>query len=189
MANGVKAHEIWALSIGTGTLFLPLDLEGTRNEELVQRPRHQRAIADLSQLAGAIVDDPPDIASFHAHVALGGELRPVVSGKPITSRVVRLNPLIQPIGHAGGWQVQQGLTLDEFKALRIMPMDAIEDERVRLIFKFGQSWLDGHVLNQPVRVDRDTMDCEIGYRSFEDGVSAWRAGAALAPAEVRAATA
>ena len=165
--------EVHALSIGTGTVFLPFDACHLEPPELVQRPKEPAAIADLRELATAIVDDPPDAASFYAHVALRGTL-PNPNAPPAPSPIVRLNPLIQPVRIGGGWQIPAGLTPRDFAELLKLPMDAIEQHRVELIVKFGQAWINNSVLNQPVRTNRETLDCEIGYRFFRDGVAAWR---------------
>jgi hypothetical protein len=166
--------RIIALSIGTGTVFLPLDADHRQPPELVQRPKQAAPIADLQELATAIVDDPPDVASFHAHVALRGAL-PAPGAPPAGSAIVRLNALIQPVRDQGGsWQVPKGLTPRDFGELVKLPMDAIEQHRVELIVKLGQAWIDDSVMNQPVRTNRETLGCEIGYRLFSDGVSAWQ---------------
>lgn len=176
LANGRKPSEIHALSIGTGTVLLPFDPDHLQPPELVQRPRESGPIADLQELATAIVDDPPDVASFHAHVALGGPM-PLPGGPPGASPVVRLNPLIQPVADAAGtgWIVPRGLTPRDFKDLLALPMDAVQQDRVELIVRLGQAWLADGVLNQPVRSNRQTLGCEIGYRLFGDGLAAWQA--------------
>jgi hypothetical protein len=172
MSNDPRA-KIGALSIGTGTVYLPFDPHHEQPPELVQRPKEAAPIADLKELATAIVDDPPDVASFHAHVALGGIL-PDPGAPAAPSPIVRLNPLIQPVRGDSGWQVPGGLTPRDFAELLKLPMDAIEQHRVELIVRLGQAWIDNTVLNQPVRTNRATLDCEIGYRWFRDGVSAWQ---------------
>ena len=174
LANGHRADEVRALSIGTGTLFLPFDIDHTENPDLVQRPRQSAPIADLRELASAIVDDPPDIASFHAHVALGGDTSLARHGIPIASPIVRLNPLIQPVGSKGSWKVPDGLSPRDFQQLQQIPMDAIEQDRVELIVRLGEAWIAGSSPNQPIRVNRDTLACEIGYRTFRQGVAAWK---------------
>ena len=165
--------KVNALSIGTGTVFLPFAAGHTLPPDLVQRPKAAAPIADLRELATAIVDDPPDVASFHAHVALGGTL-PQPGSLLAPSPVIRLNALIQPVPGENGWQVPPGLTLRDFADLIKLPIDAVEQHKVELIVKFGEAWLKNDVLNQPVRTNRVTLDCEIGYRFFKDGVAAWR---------------
>ncbi|MBV8615625.1 MAG: patatin-like phospholipase family protein [Acetobacteraceae bacterium] len=172
LANDPQS-DICALSIGTGTVFLPFDPDHSQPPELVQRPRTSAPIADLRELATAIVDDPPDVASFHAHVALRGAL-PGPGPQPTASPVVRLNALIQPVGAENDWRVPPGLTPRDFSDLLKLPVDAIEQHSVELIVKLGQAWISDQVLNQPVRTNRQTLGCEIGYRHFSEGLAAWR---------------
>jgi uncharacterized protein len=56
-------------------------------------------VADLKKLATAILDDPPDIASYLAHVMTGSG-----SGvrAPARSRIVRMNPLMSPVKDSTG---------------------------------------------------------------------------------------
>jgi hypothetical protein len=173
LANG--AGDVHALSIGTGTVFLPFDPDHTLPQALARRPRVSAAIDDLKELAAAIVDDPPDVASFHAHVALRGMLPAAGSTEPAPSPIVRLNALIQPVRDGdGAWRVPDGLTLNDFSDVQQLPMDAIEQPAVDLIVRLGEAWIGNTVLNQPVRANRETLACEIGYRTFAEGVAAWR---------------
>ncbi len=85
-----------------------------------------------------------------------------------------LNALIQPVRSGTDWVVPPGLTPRDFAELIKLPMDAVEQDRVDLIVKPGQAWIDDFVLNQPVRTNRETLACEIGYRRFGDGVATWQ---------------
>jgi uncharacterized protein len=181
--NPNPQSEIRALSIGTGTVYLPFDPDHSRPSDLVQRPRKSASIADLRELATAIVDDPSDVASFHAHVALRGAL-PEPGSPPAPSPVVRLNALIQPFPAGDSWQTPPGLTPREFSELLKLPVDAIEQHSVELIVRLGQAWISDHVLNQPVRTNRKTLACEIGYRLFSEGVEAWQKYAGKQPDDV-----
>lgn len=73
-------------------------------------------------MATAIVDDPPDAASFSAHVMLGGKVAgddayPVTDGP-----VVRLNLILQPMLAGDEWTLptqssKASLDIDEFGKL------------------------------------------------------------------------
>lgn len=172
LASRQGPADIRALSIGTGTVFLPFDRDHLQPPDLVQRPKQSAPIADLKESATAIVDDPPDIASFHAHVAVGGPM-PGKDGQPVPSPIVRLNALIQPVLCETDWAIPPGLTPRDFAELIQLPMDAVEQDGVDLIVKLGEAWIADGVLNQAVRTNRETLACEIGYRTFSQGIAAW----------------
>ncbi len=179
LANGSKTSDIRALSIGTGTTFLPADPDGKLgalgqpSRRLPRRSPIDDLIADVATLATAIVDDPPDVASYHAHVALGGGVPATRAMVQASGPVVRLSPMIQPVKDAGGvWSAPPGVS--DFRALASLEMDAVEQADVLRIVEFGNAWLANSVVNQAIRVNRDTLECEIGQPTFDRAVAAWR---------------
>ena len=179
LANGVPAADIRVLSLGTGTALLPFDPQGALGD-LGQPPRLQPRtntlqdlLADISTLAESILDDPPDIASYHAHLALGGRVPRPGEGLPVHGPLVRMNPHIQPVPDgAGGWRVPPGIS--DFGALLATPIDAIEDNEVARIVELGRAWLADTVPNQPIRINRHTLECEIGAPTFDRALAVWR---------------
>lgn len=179
LANGVAASEIRVLSLGTGTALLPFDPDGSLGI-LGQPPRRQpRAnalqdlFADIATLAESILDDPPDIASYHAHLALGGPVPRPGQGLPVHGNLVRMSPHIQPVlDQAGRWAVPPGIS--DFGALLATPIDAIEDNEVARIVELGRAWLSDGVPNQPIRINRHTLGCEIGAPTFDRALAIWR---------------
>jgi len=82
-----------------------------------------------------------------------------------------MNPLIQPIRVPSGWARPAGLIetdddTDEFLRLRRLPLDAVAEGDVALIRKFCTLWHNDAVVNQPIRANSDTFDCEIGHRLY-----------------------
>ncbi|HET6160773.1 MAG TPA: patatin-like phospholipase family protein [Dongiaceae bacterium] len=192
-ANGIANADIHVLSIGTGNTFLPLvDLKSAEHKILVAQPEKSDLPNDLQKLASSILADPPDAASFIAHVMLDGKISGNAARPVTTGPIVRLNPLIQPVlasrdgsdfwilprtvrgpDHTWGQfprDAQPALDKDRFEALVKMDMDAVEDKEVRLIREFAQLWMDDHIPNQSVRVD-GRLDCQIGHRWFSQGLS------------------
>ena len=104
---GQAAQDVRVLSLGTASVSLPLAAVSAPGSPL-EAPRPVSTLAgDLKKLATAILDDPPDIASFIAHAVTGGNpgLDPAV-----VSRVVRMSPLISPLPAAGGgWTPPRGV--------------------------------------------------------------------------------
>jgi len=171
---GQQPGNVAALSIGTGNVVLPLAQAGQAASQApyTQALSDPGIVNDLAKLATSILDDPPDMASFIAHVMLGANAGVKA---PAQSRVVRMNPLISPIGEAGSWTSPEGMTAAQFIYLSKLPMDAIEPVQVNAIAAFADLWLQNHVRNQPIRINGDTLECELGYESFADAAAAWAA--------------
>lgn len=179
---------IRVLSIGTGSVFLPLaSSHGRGDPVLFQEPGESSLLSDIRRMATAIVDDPPDAATFIAHMVLGGPL-PSNSGNAVAAdRVIRMNPLIQPVGDpAGGWRVPPGLTRNQFIRLFKLDMDATEQDDVDLIDALADAWLSDKAPNQPIRADGATLMCEIGHATYSDAERALKGWLAFLPCKQNA---
>jgi uncharacterized protein len=166
--------DIVALSIGTGSVALPQQAPGQPPSPYLQAVAAAGLAADLRKLATAILDDPPDIATFLAHLMTGsgqGLDRP-----PADSRIVRMNPLISPVeNQAGDWSAPGLMTADEFAYLASLDMDAVEQPEVDAIVAYADLWLASVAPNQPLRMDGDTLKPELGEGTFEEALAAWNA--------------
>lgn len=186
LAGGVARDAIDVLSLGTANVALPSAGSGpAADSALMQGPRTAclpRVKDDIMALATSIVDDPPDVASFHAHLALTQRL-PADAAQPMTDGpIVRLNPLVRPVRDAQGTWVAPQLNpggappadLADLKALINLDMDATADSDVALIQKLADAWLADRVPNQPVRWRRDEdIGCEIGHDRFGAARALW----------------
>jgi hypothetical protein len=174
--NKPALTDITVLSIGTANVVLPLEEQYPGADTLLVEPHAtQNLFHDVGLIATAILDDPPDAASFIAHVWLGGPLPagpiPVENGP-----VVRLNPLVQPLRTSSGvLALPGGIDAASFKRLRDLPMDAAEDEDMALIQSFGEKWLAGQIPNQPVRANSFSLAPEIGFARYGAARNAWLA--------------
>ncbi|MGB6974116.1 MAG: patatin-like phospholipase family protein [Terracidiphilus sp.] len=168
---GNRPESIVALALGTGTVALPPGPESSQLAYLYAPLETPGIVHDLEKLAGAILDDPPDAASFLAHVMTGG--KPSLP-MPVDSRVVRMSPLVAPVRDTdGAWVLPAGMAAEEFEALVNMGMDAVEQEDVLKIQGLATLWLQGKVRNQPVRMNGTTQKAEIGHNSLDDALTAW----------------
>jgi len=168
---GTSPSKIKALSLGTGSVVLPLERHVPNEDPALVSHRADPGLAnDLRKLATSILDDPPDAASFHAHVSLGGSMPPDPGHPVVGGPVVRMNPLVQPFKGTDEvpWILPEGLSASQFAGLRKLGMDAVEQDQVKLIKALGQAWLDNKVHNQPIRVNHDTLNVEIGDRWYRD---------------------
>jgi hypothetical protein len=85
--------------IAVATLSLPWPRSGQPPSPFTQAPTRQSLLTDVKKLAASILDDPPDIATFLAHVMTGaGE----DVAAPADSDIVRMSPLISPVLDANG---------------------------------------------------------------------------------------
>jgi hypothetical protein len=169
---GQKPAEIVALSLGTGSVALPWPENNAKQSPLLQAQSALGLVPALQKLATAILDDPPDIATFLAYVLTGSSagLSP-----PAKSRIVRMNPLISPNKVNGQWVPPGPMTLAQFEYLANLDMDAIEQNQVDAIAAFADLWVTGKILNQPIRMNSDTLALEIGDATFASAVQSWRA--------------
>lgn len=169
---GQDPHSIIALSIGTGSVCLPQAPAGAPASPIYAQPGNAGVLHDVEKLATAIVDDPPDAASFLAHVLTGGS--PGLPG-PVDSRVVRMNPLVSPVRDtSGGWSLPEGLDENTFDTLTNLAMDAVDQNQVLTIQNFASLWLQDKVSNQPIRMDGN-LKAEVGQGWFSQAKAAWNA--------------
>jgi hypothetical protein len=167
---GAKPDSIAALSLGTGTVTLPPAPRDAPAEVFFAAPDDPGLLHDVQKLAGAIVDDPPDAASFLAHVFTGG---PPALPKPVDSRIVRMSPMISPVrDDAGNWALPPGLDEHAFHAVATLAMDAVAQDQVTAIQNLAAAWQRGTVRNQPVRMDGD-FNAEIGHNWYGAAKEAW----------------
>lgn len=179
--NRQPMDEIHVLSLGTGTVSLPQKDSGrTADPRLHARERHEPTLfGDLKQLAMSILDDPPDSATFTAHVLLGQPLpdphaEPPVA-PPVAGTVVRMSPVIRPVraSQRDIWTLPQGLDIEDFLAIQKLELDAIGKDDVRRLVTAGNLWIEGKLKNQAIRENRH-YECQIGHDTFAAAVAAWR---------------
>ncbi|MBB2887210.1 MULTISPECIES: patatin-like phospholipase family protein [Pseudomonas] len=176
LANDNKREDIRALSIGTATPgFLPFASPG-QDSRLTQPITKPSVKNDLRKLASSVVDDPPDAATFIAHVALSQPIPKNRDSPPVTGNLIRMNPLIRPASgkHPNTWVPPNLFTADDFKALADLELDAVEESEVNLIQRLAMGWIAGDFPNQPIRMDPSTLSCEIGHITFAAAHTAWR---------------
>ncbi len=189
LANGqgrIAHRDIRVLSLGTGTVLLPIVARLSRQERgLVNTAAHPGLFHDVGELAGSILDDPPDSATFEAWIMLGNPVPPTPSAtllaqdlsrlaEPVS--LVRMNPLVRPVKDAAGhWQPPHGLKQKEFSKLTNIDIDARVPQDVTLIVKFARAWLDDNVPNQPIRENPYTFEPRIGHTLFSEAFEAWKA--------------
>jgi hypothetical protein len=173
----VDRSTVRALSIGTGSVILPE--AGTSAEDGLLLPKRDVGIVTFAKTAGTcILDDPPDSASYVAHVMLGGHV-PAPGNVVKDGPIVRMSPLVQPVrGSAFDWELPFGLDGDAFRALTDLDMDAVSDADVGKIQAFADLWLqakptDKTVRNQPIRASR-WLQVEIGQPTFAEARWAWK---------------
>jgi hypothetical protein len=182
LANGVDPKSIYALSLGTGSLFRPIRSPKVAfdNEILVEPEPDWGLLTDIPKIAGSILNDPPDAATFEAYAILNPGLD---KKNEANGRLVRLNPLIQPVKSSDGtkWILPpylQKLPPDTgyavFEQLVKIDMDAIQDAEVEVIKRFCEAWLADEVPNQGIRWDSELKPV-LGYGRFSDALNAWKA--------------
>jgi len=173
---GHSPQDIRVLSIGTGSVSLPLAAPSAAAGPLEAARLSPSLATDLKKLATAILDDPPDAATFIAHAMTGANAG---LQAPVISRVVRMSPLMSPLAvQAGGWTPPTGWTIAQFQYLCNIDMDAVVQTDVGYINDYCSFWLEDQAPNQPIRANGATFDPrkpEIGYATFSEALAAWSA--------------
>jgi hypothetical protein len=165
--------DIVALSIGTGSVALPWNQPGQPPSPYIQAIDKSGLVTDLHKLATSILDDPPDIATFLAHVMTGGGVG--LNKPPADSRIIRMSPLISPVKNNGTWSAPGSMTETEFMNLVKLDMDAVQQSQEEAISKYADLWLQGVAPNQPIRMDSNTLEPELGQARFSVALAAWEA--------------
>jgi len=172
LARGQQPSDIVALSLGTASVALPRPQPNEAPSPYLQPVIAQGIVTDLRKLATSILDDPPDIATYLAHVMTGAGIG--INRPPANSRIVRMNPLISPIKTQEGWSAPGPMTAEEFTFLAALDMDAVEQQQVDAISKYADLWLHDSARNQPIRMNGDTLDPELGPDTFSGAEAAWK---------------
>ena len=168
---GHAPTEVAALSIGTSSPALVGPPRDDASPFYQARPK-QGLLNDLAKLASSVTDEPPDIATFLAHVMTGG--RAGVAA-PAVSRIVRMNPLRSPVPDGAGWKAPGGMTPAQFGLFNNIAMDVLDPHQFAYITEYADYWLAGQAPNQPIRMNSDTLANELGYGTFAEAKAAWRA--------------
>jgi uncharacterized protein len=178
IANGARygiadTRAIACLSLGSGSVAL-LPAGVVADAAFVSKKTSSTIPHDIIKMAESILDDPPDAASFHAHVTLGGSLD-IAGGCVTNGPVVRMNPLIQPVKDANGkWAAPADLSA-VFDDLVNLDFDAHATQDIAKIQTLCNSWLADHSNNQPIRANATTTAAEIGHGKFSQALAAWKA--------------
>lgn len=172
---GRPPQDANVLCLGTGTVSLPLSAAGAPDSPF-EAPRLESSVpTDLKKLATAIVDDPPDAATFISHAITGGNAVGLPPG--VVSRVVRMSPLICPVQATnGGWRAPGNWPAATFQYLCNIDMDALTEFDVTYISNYCSIWHDDLAPNQPIRMRMNPFDPwnpEIGYARYSEAKSAW----------------
>ncbi len=177
LANGAVRENIVVLSLGTGTNTIPPAL--VANPPWQMGSDFDRGKADLRKLAAAVIGDPPDHASFVAHMMLTNALPPSGAPRPShNSPIVRMNPMIAPMPNsnpgAGTWTWPAGLATPEQRKIIDLDMAAVNKDDFVRVQNLASAWINGDVRNQPIRMGGD-LACDIGDDKFDEASDRWNA--------------
>lgn len=189
ISNNVAPGRIEALSIGTGSIRLPVIGQDNNcvSPELELTKKKPGFLADLRKISTAIMDDPMDSATYMSYVWLTNGMVTNTKDKnePVTTGpLVRLNPLISPVLNKDGCWDYPGWDLkdersewlkENFTKIVTLPMDAAKDVDVKLLTKLWEYWKSDIILNQPIRFNNNgRLNIEIGHSKFTEAAAKWR---------------
>lgn len=169
-----QAELIRVLSIGTHSQALPPSTDPGAAPPWGEPQASTCVVETVRRAAQVILGDPPDAASFHAHMALHQTL-PEGGATVADGYLVRLCPLLRPQWDARRqeWTPLTGTSAEEFKAMTGLRLDAGGADEVATIRKIADRWIDGQIPNQPIRRGEHSH-CDIGHDTFKQGVEHWK---------------
>jgi uncharacterized protein len=169
-------EEVTVLSLGTGSDQRPAQGQGGGagggaglTPPMAVARNNPSLARDVGKMATAILDDPPDAASFIAHVVL--KKRGVPTGVE-PSPIVRMSPSIRPLFDGTRWHWPACFSPEEWKTILDVEMDATRDSEVALIRRLGEEWLKGNVPNEAIRASSE-FKIEIGHATYPEAKRAW----------------
>jgi len=166
-ANGIDRSRIEVLSIGTGTLERP------RSEDPQPKGKSKRKYEQeelLQRIRSAAFNDPPDAATYIAHVMLEQGLPAPGSPPPIVNgKIVRMSPALSMATPSEKSGATGGLAL-----LLETDKGDFEQQNVEAVLKLGEAWLSDKVANQAIRANRD-FRCEVGHDKASAAIARWQA--------------
>ena len=171
IAKSQAPTDLAVLSIGTASVSLPWPQPGQPSSPYLQQIVSPGFVPDLRKLATSILDDPPDIATFLAHVMTGSGIG--LNKPPADSRIVRMNPLISPVDSAGVWTAPGSMSAAQFAFLASLDMDAVQQPQVDAIARYADLWVQNRAPNQPIRMNGNTLTPELGQTTFQNASVAW----------------
>ena len=168
-----ESDNVRVLSIGTGGSVQPLARDGAE-PPLGKAREGTGAFTSLRKAGTAVFADPPDVATFHAHVALRQPM-PERSSGPTQGNVVRFCPVVRPIWkpERGLWDLPRGFSESEFESFVRMRLDPMSKADLALISKMSAAWIADEIPNQPIRMG-DHMQCDIGHDTFSQARAYWQ---------------
>ena len=128
----------------------------------------------IGRAAEVIFGEPPDAASYHAHIALGQ--RVPARGETVSDgHVVRVCPLLRPQWDAkeSKWAPLHGISAEEFEAMKQLQIDSIDAKGVATIRMIADRWIGGEIPNQPIRRG-ERFHCDIGHDTFGQAAAHWK---------------
>ena len=86
-----------------------------------------------------------------------------------------MNPLISPVGKPGAWAAPGSMSTSQFNYLAGLDMDAVAQPEVDAISAYADLWIQGAAPNQPILMNGDTLEPELGQTEFAEAAAAWKA--------------
>ena len=169
-ANEVPLESIRVLSLGSGSVRRPLG--GPLADPRFSRPFTPGLVSGWREFGTAILDDPPDAATFIAHVTLGGRL-PKDGEAIVSGPVVRMAPVVRPVWNEQrrDWAWPSALADSDWARLTRLALATIEQRDIELVDSLAAAWINDLVPNQPIRSTK-YMTAEIGHDTFTASLAA-----------------
>jgi len=176
LANGEQKDDIRIISLGTCTNIYPV-MYGEANDAipeydwLVKESHMLNDLEEAKKLAMAVVDDPPDAATFIANQILG------LPNVQTQNRLIRINPMLKAILSEDGtrWNCPgNNWPPEDLNTIYRMDMAITESDKIALINKLCDDFFEGYFTNQGIRTGGKRLEAILGHKTFKDAMHDWR---------------
>jgi uncharacterized protein len=173
IGNNHKLEDIRIVSLGTSATITPIlygeaDEPTTDYDFLVRRSKVDSFGSDVKKMATAILSDPPDAATYDAHIIMN---LPNDSGN---AKLIRINPLVKPILKNGKY-IKPGLNWhdDDIENLFTLDMAIATKDGIKLLTKLCDDFFKDAFDNQGIRIGGKSRTAIIGHKYYSQAMKDW----------------
>ena len=173
MANDIDIKDIRIVSIGTSSTITPV-LYGEANEPtsdldfLIRKSKVNSFGSDVKEMATSILSDPPDAATFDAHVIMN---LPNDKGNP---KLIRINPLVKPLLKDNKFVMPgNNWSTKDMKTLFNLDMAVATPEGINLINTLCKDFFLDLFDNQGIRIGGASRTAILGHQYYSQAMNDW----------------
>ncbi len=171
-----EEKNIRIISIGTSVTITPT-LYGEDNEPsienrydfLIRRSTIDSYGNDVKKIATSILSDPPDSATYDAHIIMK------LPNNAGNDKLIRINPLVKPLLKENNFVMPGDYwSADDMKTLFNLDMAIATTKGIELINKLCDDFFKDLFDNQGIRTGGKRKNALIGHKYYSQAMSDWK---------------